>query len=210
MTHMDHGMGLILEALADAGIEEETLVIYFSDNGGEEDWGAPATYYKGKFDPHDQLGDNRPLRGWKGDVYEGGIRVPAVLFWPGRLKPGTVTEVTSVQDLYPTIAHLTGAAVPRSMEIEGLNIWSSITRQGSIPERVLYWRREEQTAVRKGSWKLIVHGQDVDKGNRELFHIEEDPEEKSNLSESRPEIVKELLVEMKNQISKDRPINNED
>jgi arylsulfatase A-like enzyme len=210
MTHMDHGMGQILEALADEGIHEETLVIYFSDNGGQEDWGAPDTYYNGKFEPHDQLGDNRPLRGWKGDVYEGGIRVPAVLSWPGRLKAQQVSDVITVQDLYPTIAHLIGASVPRSMEIEGVNIWPSITGQGSVPERILYWRREEQIAVRKGPWKLIVHGQYIESGKRELFHIEEDPMEKNNQSGFHPKIVRELLDELKRQISKDQPIINED
>ncbi len=202
MTHMDDSVGQILRALKADHLNKETLVIYFSDNGGQEKWGAGPDYYGGKFQPCDRLGDNRPLRGWKGDLYEGGIRVPAVVYWQGKLKPMKVTEVIGVQDFYPTLANLIGATISNDMNIEGADIWNLLCG-GTIPKRVLYWRTDDQFAVRKGDWKLIHNGKSLEQGDEELFDLSHDPYEQNNLIQTFPDKVQELRSELLRQMSRD-------
>jgi arylsulfatase A-like enzyme len=202
MTHMDDGIGQILAALRAEYLEEETLVIYFSDNGGQEKWGAGPDYYGGKFQPCDRLGDNCPLRGWKGDLYEGGIRVPAVVYWQGKLKPMKVTEAIGVQDFYPTLANVIRAKISNDVNIEGIDIWNVLSG-GTIPQRVLYWRTEEQFAVRKGDWKLVHNGELLDQRDEELFDLSKDPYEQNNLIQTYPDKVEELQKELLRQMSQD-------
>ena len=203
MTHMDDGIGQILAALKAENLEQDTLVIFFSDNGGQEKWDAGPDYYDDKFDPCDQLGDNRPLRGWKGDLYEGGIRVPAAMFWPEKLQPMKVTETIGVQDLYPTITHLIGAKISSDCNIEGTNVWSAL-RGETLPQRVLYWRTKNQFAVRKGNWKLVHNGESLDQREQELFDLAQDPLEQNNLVRQFPEISDELMAELLRQASLDK------
>lgn len=203
MTHKDHGMGQIMAALEDENLIQDTLVIYFSDNGGQEKWAAGPDNYSGKFQPCDQLGDNRPLRGWKGELYEGGIRVPAVVYWQGKLPSIKVSETIDVQDWYPTIANLVGAKISADWNIAGVNVWT-VLHGAKLPQRVLYWRTNKQFAVRKGNWKLIHNGQSLDHGDEELFDLQHDPHEQRNLLLAFPEIVKELRAEMLKQSSLDQ------
>ncbi len=203
MTHMDDGMGQILAAIEAEGLADDTLVIYFSDNGAQEKWGAGPDYYGGKFEPCDQLGDNRPLRGWKGELYEGGIHVPAAIYWRDHLQPRKVREITAVQDLYPTIAHLIGSAMSSEWRIEGINIWKAL-KGGTLPQRILYWRTANQLAVRKGNWKLIQHGELLEPGEAELFDLASDPYEQNNLIQQFPKIADELRAELSTQAALDR------
>lgn len=203
MTHKDDGIGQILSALTAENLEQNTLVIYFSDNGGQEKWGAGADYYGGKFQPCDQLGDNRPLRGWKGDLYEGGIRVPAVIYWQGKLQPMKVTETIGVQDFYPTIANLAGAKISADLNIEGINAWHAFCG-AKLPRRILYWRTDAQFAVRKGNWKLIHHGESIEHGDIELFDLAHDPCEQHNLIQQFPETADELRAELLSQAARDQ------
>jgi len=202
MTHMDDGIGQILATLKAEHLEQETLIIYFSDNGGQEKWGAGPDYYSGKFQPNDQLGDNRPLRGWKGDLYEGGIRVSAVVYWQGKLKPRKVTELIGVQDFYPTLTNVIGVKISNDMNIEGIDIWKALNG-GTIPKRVLYWRTENQLAVRKGEWKLVHSGESLNQGDEELFDLSKDPYEQNNLIQTYPDKVDELRKELLRQMSQD-------
>ena len=89
--------------------------------------------YEGRHGPNDRLGDNRPLRDWKGSLYEGGIRVPAFLNWPSRLEPRRVEQVSSAIDLYPTIASLSGALIPECASIEGRNLWEAASDRMGLP-----------------------------------------------------------------------------
>jgi arylsulfatase A-like enzyme len=132
MTHMDDAVGNILATLETEGLSENTLVIFSSDNGGQEQWQGGADQYDGRHGPNDVLGDNGALRGWKGDLYEGGIRVPAVVRWPGHLSPGVFDQPMMIQDLLPTIAGLAGAQSPSS--VEGKDVWAAWT-EGEPLER---------------------------------------------------------------------------
>lgn len=202
MTHMDDGIGRILSALTEEQLEKDTLVIFLSDNGGQKSW-TPTYEYNGKFKANDRLGDNRPLRGWKGTLYEGGIRVPAVLRWQGRLEARKVTEVVNVCDIYPTMAYLAGASISDDLKIEGTNFWQVVTG-GSMPgERIQYWRTSRQLALRKGNWKLVHNGKSLDEGSDELFNIAKDPLEKQDLAEENTALVSELRQELAAQFSMD-------
>lgn len=200
---MDDGIGQILAALKAANLQQETLVIFFSDNGGQEKWGAGPDYYNDKFDPCDQLGDNRPLRGWKGDLYEGGIRVPAAVYWQGKLRSTKVSETIGVQDWYPTIAHLIGAEMSSEWNIEGVNVWNALSGS-KLPQRVFYWRTKGQFAVRKGNWKLIHTGESLEPGEAELFDLSQDSFEQRNLMQQFPEVAAELRAELLSQAALDQ------
>lgn len=193
-THMDDAIRRILEALETEGLAGSTLVLFTSDNGGQRNWN-PNRQYEGRYSACDVLGDNRPFRGWKGELYEGGIRVPAIAYWPGVLGPARVEEPVSAMDLLPTAARLAGVNISGSDKIEGIDVWPVLTggRYYSV-QRVFYWRTGRQMAVRVGDWKLVHHASDVSsEAKEELFNIAEDPYEQRDLSGANPNKQRELL-----------------
>jgi arylsulfatase A-like enzyme len=193
ITHMDDAIGRILDALDELSLREKTFVFFLSDNGGQRDW--MQTGYGGKHGNYEHLGDNRPLRGWKTELYEGGIRVPALARWPGRLEPRTVKEVTSALDFFPTAARLAGGATPAGLE--GSDLWPLLSGTGTREPPVIYWNVGARAALREGDWKLIDEKRT---GKAELFNIAKDPLEKEDLAAAEPERVKAMrarLVAMK-------------
>ncbi len=204
LTHMDDGIGQIIAALDQTGKRNSTLIIYSSDNGGQESWGSPKSEYRGKFPPARVQGNNLPLRDWKSHLFEGGIRVPAMVNWPGHLKPGVVAAPVSILDWYPTFAHLIGVEINPSLKLEGRNIWSALTGKPSsdLSQRILYWNTKREAAVRIGPWKLIRH---LRNGNSapQLYNVIDDPYEKTDLASSRPKKVEELSQELKRQMQQD-------
>jgi len=204
MTHMDDGIGKIMKTLEELNLEKDTMVIFLSDNGGQEKWDSGPDYYENKFMPNDVLGDNTPLRGWKRDLYEGGIRVPAAIYWKGHVAPAKITELTTVQDLFPTIAHLVNPSGSFLPDSDGVNFWKALDGEKKLPERVLYWRSEKQFAVRKGNWKLVQTGTSLDAGITELFDLNNDPAETMNVIEQYPDIVTELMKALEGFIANDR------
>jgi arylsulfatase A-like enzyme len=128
-------------------------------------------------------------------MYEGGIRVPAAVAWPGTLEPGRKDDPVSVADWMPTFAGVSGATAPPEAAWDGRDIWGQITGEGEAPaERELYWnfRGASGLAARRGDWKLIEHDADGDEPVRELFNIAEDPYETQELSNKNPKMVDEL------------------
>jgi len=182
MTHMDDAIGRVLAALEEKNLVSNTLVIFISDNGGQKDWEATSGEYNLRHGPYDVLGDNRPFRGWKGSVYEGGIRVPAVFRWPGKLKARKVDLACHVMDFVPTLAAIAGAKVPPQMQVEGIDIGPALHGDKMQVERTIYWNTGSQLAVRYGDWKLVHHGNTVNKGKSELYNIARDPYEKNDLA----------------------------
>lgn len=202
MTHMDDAIGRLVSTLVEESLEKQTLVIFFSDNGGQKSW-RPTFEYNLEHGPNDQLGNNQPLRGWKGELYEGGVRVPAVLNWPGTLKPRRASEVISVSDILPTLATLVGATISSDMNLEGINIWPAIADNSAVSERILYWRTNKQLALRKGDWKLIHHGKSLEEGKDELFHLAQDPYEQKDLAAENTTKLSDLREELANQFNRD-------
>jgi arylsulfatase B len=187
ITHMDAAIGRIVEALEKAGQAKDTLIVFTSDNGGQKDY-ASKTEYEGKFGPYPTLGDNRPLRGWKGELLEGGIRVPALVYWQDHLKPGTAKEAISYLDWFPTVAHLAGVEPAADWKLEGRNVWPVLSGAGkAVPVPPLYWNTGRDLGVLAGDWKLIVRGKQV-----ELYNLADDPGEKKNLAADDVKKVAEL------------------
>ncbi len=186
---MDAAVGKVLAALDEHGLRDNTIVIFTSDNGGlstSEGW--PTS--------------NLPLRGGKGWLYEGGIREPLIVRWPGVVKGGTEidTPVTS-PDFFPTFMQLAGASAPAGQPIDGMNLLPMLKTGAAEGERPIFWHYPHYGnqggapggAVREGDWKLIEWYED---GRRELFNLREDLGEERDLASAKPEKVAELAAKL--------------
>lgn len=167
VEQMDARVGDVLDELKRTGLERNTLVLFLSDNGA------------------DANGSNAPLRGRKSSVFEGGIRVPWILRWPGVVKAGTeFGEAVTTMDLLPTLA-------PGAGPTDGADLMPALTGRGQLGERALYWRyrrmKSTRKAARAGAWKLIH-----DNAERYPFRLDEDQLESRNLYGERAEVVKDL------------------
>jgi arylsulfatase A-like enzyme len=229
VTHMDAAVGRVVAALERAGLRDKTLIVFTSDNGGPPGMAAverptdeagrprqrvaPAVKkrveYDGRYAPNRVMADNTPLRGWKGSVFEGGIRVPAFANWPGTLAPRVVTTPIGAVDWLPTLARLTGAPARPEAHWEGIDVWPSLTgtRSSEAPpsDRILYWRTTRAAAVREGDWKLIVSGgRNRPEADSLLFNLAEDPYEKTDLASRNPDRVAHLREVLRRQQALDR------
>ena len=173
LERADEGVGKILATLDRQGLKKNTLVIFTNDNGGE--W----------------LSRNAPLSNRKSTLWEGGIRVPLILRWPGRLPANkTSAQVAITMDLTASILDATGTAVPADHKLDGINILPSLSGQSPIVERQLFWRlrpRLGQRAVRSGRWKLLQDG-----ANFYLFDVANDPGERHDLTTQHLDLVRKL------------------
>ena len=208
MTHMDHSIGKVIQTLRDEKLLENTIILFISDNGGEENWypekETNIKLYNGKFGPYPKLGDNSPLKGYKAELYEGGIRVPAIIYWKDHLKHIKVEQLIKVTDLFPTLTSLLNSSLTQGLNLDGENIWNFISNEKSVNEdRELYLRIPDQFALRKGDWKLIHFGTVIDKGREELFNIKSDPNETKNVVKDYPEVRNELFKRLEKQIKFD-------
>lgn len=182
IAQLDHGVGQVLDALAESGIEERTLVVFVSDNGGPT---------------RELTSSNGVLRGEKGSLYEGGIRVPFFLCLPGRAPEGAVYEppVTSL-DLFPTALRLAG--IEPDKNTDGIDLLPFL--DGSVtgaPHDSLYWRVGNQAALRKGDWKAVRPGGNNPSGKWELYDLASDPGESRDLSGEEGARLEELTREWK-------------
>ncbi len=194
MTHADRRVGDILETLRELGLERDTLVIYHSDNGGIL---------------HTYPSNNGPLRGGKGETYEGGIRVPAVMRWPGVIPAGTISPANAAHfDLFSTILEAAGVAVPEkngSLPVRGVSLLPHARSGGSeaLPDRHLFWDLYGACGALHGDWKLVGqisnhHGRfdqaaaEAARTKFELYNLKEDIAEKNDVSGNHPEIYRDL------------------
>ena len=173
LERADEGVGQILAALERWNLTRNTLVIFTSDNGGE--W----------------LSRNAPLSDRKSTLWEGGIRVPLILRWPGHLPANTTSsQVAITMDLTTSILAATGATIPTTYKPDGLDLLPTLSGRSPVVERQLFWRVKrphEQRAVRSGPWKLLQDGR-----NFYLFDVARDPGERHDLTSARPDLVRRL------------------
>lgn len=174
---LDRGVGRVLEALERNGLEENTLVLFTSDNGGAGYIGLPAV--------------NRPFRGWKITLFEGGIHVPFFVKWPARIAPGTeVTAPVHHFDLFATAAAAAGAPRPQDRKIDGVDLVPYATGAASgVPHEALFWRSGASRSALVDGWKLNVSNPP---GQTWLFDLRTDPTEQRDLSAERPDKLAEL------------------
>ena len=173
---MDEAVGRVLDKLDELKIADQTIVIFMSDNGG----------LLGKT-------SNIPLRGGKGRAYEGGIREPMIIKWPGVVEPGSLCgEPVISMDFYPTILEMAGIRAKRRQHVDGVNLVPLLRQEGSLNREAIYWHYPHYHgqnpygpfgAVRKGDWKLIEYYEDM---NVELYNLKDDLGEQTDLAQSEP------------------------
>lgn len=172
---VDASVGAIVATLDDLRLRERTLIFVCADNGA-----------------YSWVGSNGALRGQKGDLHEGGHRVPAIANWRGRIAPGQVSAVTAMtMDLLPTFAALAGAAPPVGGRVDGADLSGVLLRHEALAPRTLFWRFATARAVRSGPWKLVATG-----AQTELFNLAADPGETLDLTASQPALVDALRGEL--------------
>lgn len=210
--HMDHSMEVIMNILENEEVLENTIIIFISDNGGQKSWD-PETdsdikLYDGKHGPYPKLGNNEPLKGYKTELYEGGIRVPAIIKWPGKLKKQKLNQLVKVTDLLPTLISIIDSTSLENISLDGNNVWDAISGTSELKkDRLLYLKTRDQIILRKGAWKLMHFGSSLDEGYEELYDIKNDPNETKNLIKENSQLRNELFNELKKQIKLDEIYN---
>jgi uncharacterized sulfatase len=222
IEHLDRSVGRIIGKLKETGLEERTIVIFYSDNGG----------LIGRYDripllANDKLdiyedsplkyiaSSNAPFRAEKGTVWEGGIREPLIIRWPGKIKAASISEaiVTSV-DFYPTLLDFAGAANPEGQILDGKSLLPELLENKYDPERAIFWHYPvyhhdvPAGAVRKGDWKLI---ENLVSGEMALYNLRADVGEQMDLSGLFPgktEELKKLLKNWQSSVNAEFPVPN--
>jgi arylsulfatase A-like enzyme len=184
ITRMDRAVGRIIDLLSELGIDDNTLVLFTSDNGPTYGGvGGSDTKY---------FASNKPFSGLKGSVHEGGIRVPLIAWWPGRIAPGTVSDhMAAFQDFLPTLAAL--ADIEPKEGVDGISFLPELQQQPQQEHDYLYWEFPAyggQQAVRMGVWKAIRKNLKKDPGAPiELYNLEQDPAEQNDVAAMYPDVL---------------------
>ena len=181
LSNMDDSVGAVMAQLRESGLEENTIVFFLSDNGGPT---------------RELTSSNLPLRGSKGQMYEGALRVPFMMQWKGKIPAGqTYSKPISSFDIYATAAaNSDGVLAPK--QVEGVDLIPFVTGKDSgTPHETLFWRQGGRTAIRHGDWKLVRMGGRKAKGNAnwELYNLANDLSEETNVAGSNPERLAELV-----------------
>jgi arylsulfatase A-like enzyme len=201
VEELDWSVGRVLSKLKQRGLAENTVVIFASDNGPERFPSRPS-------------GATGGLRGGKGSAWEGGVRVPCIVRWPGRVPEKSVRSgIAGVLDLFPTLARVAGAAVPPDHILDGLDLTEFFTSDVPSPRsRICHFRRGEVLAIRAGPWKLhLQRGPEGQRPSRlpkpELYDLDADPAEAHDLAADHPDVVahlEELSISVRNSIEAGR------
>ncbi len=174
VQEIDSSVGQVLDALRELKLDRNTLVLFVSDNGG----------------PVGQGANNFPLRGAKGSTWEGGVRVPGLVWWPGKIPAGSATDaITTMMDVLPTFARLAGAPLDANRKIDGVDLWPVLTGTPATPplDTFLYHRGLLLEAVRSGPWKLHL-------ASGELYHLSTDIGEATNVAAQNSAVVARLTA----------------
>ncbi|MDQ3441721.1 MAG: sulfatase-like hydrolase/transferase [Planctomycetota bacterium] len=189
VTRLDKEVGRVMKALTDAGVADNTMLVFSSDHGATFE-----VLQRGAAVYHDS---NRPFRGQKRTLWEGGTRVPTFVRWPGKVAAGKeIHEALAMIDLLPTFCAAASAEVPSDLKLDGLNVLGVLRGSEKVPDRTLFWEWREggntQLAAMRGNMKLVING-----GNApELYDVEADPAERLNRAADRGPLAKELRAEL--------------
>jgi len=191
IEEIDWGVGRILQTLRREGLAEKTFVVFTSDNG-------PWLIF------NEHGGSAGLLREGKGCTFEGGMREPCIMWWPGRIKPGVVNDIGATMDLYTTILTLAGAKVPDDRVVDGLDLSPALFGTGPGPRKTMfYYRGAKLYAARKGLYKAhFITKPAYGKGDEKmhdpplLYHLGRDPSEKYDISKDHPEVIKDIQKEV--------------
>lgn len=199
ITRMDRDIGTLLTRLKELGLEENTIVMFSSDNGTTYSKGVDASYFN-------SVGD---LRGLKGSVFEGGIKVPFIVKWPGKVQSGSTSDhISAFWDLMPTLADITGAQLPS--ELEGTSFLETLNGKASkqSPSKPLYWEYHAfggMQAVRMGDWKGVrLEIRKQDDAPVQLFNLVSDPNETTDVASANPGIVAQIRAIMDDRTPSER------
>ena len=177
LSAVDDGVGSVMKTLRDQKLDQNTLIVLISDNGGPT---------------KETSSSNLPFRGTKSHLLEGGIRVPFIMSWPGKIPAAVVEQTVISLDIFPTALAAAGLPIPGEPKLDGINLLPLLTGQTKqAPHEVLCWRIGSQQAVRKGNWKLWLED---NKENYRLYDLSTDPGEMSDLARVRPEVLKDMLT----------------
>lgn len=180
ILEMDKGVGEILELLKKHQLAENTLVLFFSDNGAM------------------RHGSNAPWKGFKGSLWEGGHRVPFIAWHPGKIEPGSVSKETALtMDIMPTMLDLAAIPAPSEKEMDGVSLRSVLYAQGKLDNRNLYWSYGRNWAVRSGDWKLVSEQKGQKPERQSLFNLQTDPQESTDVTTQFPERVRQMSTQFK-------------
>lgn len=190
---LDDSVGTVMAEIERSGLRDNTLIFFISDNG-------PSTEKRNLLDDSRQDyhgGSAGEFRGHKFDLYEGGIRIPAVVSWPGVIPAGRVVDdVAATMDVFPTAAEFIGADLPDGRVMDGKSLAAMFTQNAPSPHETIFWENGKQRAVRDGDWKLILNPRPDEhlniQNNQVLFNIKDDPCETVDLSLQKPELVNRL------------------
>ena len=167
---MDASIGRVLDRIDEFGLRANTIVIFLSDNGAGGG------------------GDSGPLRGRKGQMFEGGVRVPFLIRWPGHIEPGTVSdEFLSALEVFPTIVKAAGASLPNGVTMDGFDMLPVLQSRGRSIRESMFWERQGEYGARVGKWKLVES-----RRGRGLFDLSEDVGERKDLSDKLPDVRKRV------------------
>jgi arylsulfatase A-like enzyme len=185
---LDQSVGRIRETLDELGIADNTIIMFTSDNGGR----VPTT-------------SNAPLRVGKGSAYEGGVRVPLIIYWPNVTRPGSESDIPTItMDLFPTILQMTGQKLDPGVVCDGVSLVPIVKQKGPLPERSLFWHYPHYqhyqqggttpySAIRKGGYRLIEY---LDDSRVELYNLDDDVGEENDIAKGNGEIVNGLRDEL--------------
>ncbi len=181
LSNLDDSVGEVLKTLRDEGLEGDTLVFFISDNGGPT---------------RELTSSNAPLRGGKGDLYEGGIRIPMLVQWKGKLPCGKVEHRPVISlDVYGTAAAVADSPVPADRSIDGVNLMPYLMgRNSGRPHNTLFWRMNQKTALRQGDWKLVRNPRRGKTAHWQLYDLAQDISESHNLATEQPGKLREIVA----------------
>ena len=183
IEHVDKSVGDIMDAVDELGLADNTVFIFYSDNGGVDKrfdnipllGGASKAVYPEGHPLRYMATSNVPLRAGKGTLYEGGVRVPLIVKWPGKIKPASKTEaIVACVDFYPTFLELAQGTKPQNQVLDGFSMYPVWTENSFDPEREVfthypvYHHEQPMSAVRKGDWKIV---ENLVSGEFELFNL---------------------------------------